>query len=318
MDKGKPRGADGPMSLICVAGEAILDLVPDAAGAYEPALGGSGFNTARALGRLGARTSFLGALSRDAFGARFAASLEQAGVDLSGVVRTDAPSALALVSGETQAGPGFSLYLAGTAHEAALPPRELPAGAAHLHCASFHAVMGESGARMLDLMGRWRGRATISFDPNVRPGVLGPREAAVALVEARVALSDIVKASEQDMGWLYPGVDPQESMRRWSDGGARLAVLTRGPLGALAFRGDARAQVFAPGVAVVDTVGAGDVFTAGLLASLAQAGALGPGARAPSPGALEAALAFAASAASFACARRGAEGPTRAELVRHG
>ncbi len=300
---------------IYVAGETILDLVPNAAGAYEPALGGSAFNTARALGRLGARAGFLGALSRDAWGERFAASLLESGVDLGCVVRTDAPSALALVSPETQAGPGFTLYLAGTTHDHALPPHDLPGDATHLHGSSFHAVMGESGARMLDLMQRSRGRVTISFDPNVRPGVLPGREEAVARIEARVAASDIVKASAEDMGWLYPDHDPEESMLRWGDHGARLAVLTRGPLGALAFYAGGRVEVGAPQVEVVDTVGAGDVFMAGLLACMAQGGALGAGHAGFTPEALTLWLAFAARAAALTCARRGADAPTLAQMA---
>ncbi|HEY8578695.1 MAG TPA: PfkB family carbohydrate kinase, partial [Beijerinckiaceae bacterium] len=163
------------MGRIYVAGETILDLAPRADGAYEPALGGSAFNAARALGRLGAPAGFLGALSSDPWGQRFRAAMEAAGVDVSRARVCDAPTALALVSPETARGPSFTLYLAGTTHDHALPPEEPPADAAHLHAASVHALTGDTGAAMLALMRRAQGRVGLSFDPNVRPASLPPR-----------------------------------------------------------------------------------------------------------------------------------------------
>lgn len=300
--------------MIYVAGETILDLAQRGDGAYEPALGGSAFNTARALGRLGAPAGFLGALSRDPWGDRFVASLEAAGVDTSAARRCDAPSALALVSPETPRGPQFTLYLDGTTHDHAQPPETLPADAAHLHTASFHAMGGATGPLVLALMQRSAARASLSFDPNIRPAVLPPRDVTVAAAQARVALCTVVKASEEDMAWLYPDVAPEDAMRRWS-GPRRLAVLTRGPRGAVGFLGDLRLEAQAPAVTVVDTVGAGDVFTAGLLAHMARDGALGPdGLAKADAAALSRWLAFAAKAAALTCARRGADAPTLAEM----
>lgn len=308
------------MPSILVVGETILDFTPaPGGGRYEPALGGSAFNTARALGALGANARFAGAVSRDEWGARFRAALAGANVDCALLRDSDRPMPLALVSPEGANGPSFTLYLAGTAHEDAHAPEALPERVSHLHVSSFHACTPPTGAGVLALMERAQGHATISFDPNVRASVLPPRAQAVALIEERVRLCDVVKASAQDMAWLYPGRDPREAMESWrvagDPGSARLAVLTQGAGGAVAFCAGARVEAAAPRVDVVDTVGAGDVFTAALLAEMARAGALGRHAPAPAAAALRDWLAFAAAAASWTCARRGAQAPGRADMA---
>lgn len=307
------------MGRILVTGETILDLAPVGAGAgdgarFEAALGGSAFNTARALGALGAQVVFAGAVSRDAWGARFRDALLAAGVECSALVTCDAPMPLALVSPETDAGVSFTLYLQGTAHERSAPPARLPPHVSHLHVSSFHAMTAPTGDAVLALMRAARGRASISFDPNVRPGVLPAREESVALVEERVALCDVVKASAQDLAWLYPHHDPQDAIARWSGMGPRLAVLTCGPQGAVAVCGARRIAVAAPVVDVIDTVGAGDAFTAGLLAAMDADGALGPGAGAWAESDLARWLARAAAVASWTCGRRGAQAPACADL----
>jgi len=304
---------------ILVAGETILDLAPVAPGAgdvarFEAALGGSAFNTARALGALGAPVSFAGAVSSDAWGARFREALIAAGVACDALVTCDAPMPLALVSPETQEGVSFTLYLQGTAHERAAPPARLPAGVAHLHVSSFHAIAAPTGEAVLALMRDARGRASISFDPNVRPAVLPPREETVRLTEERVALCDIVKASAQDLAWLYPGRDPAAALADWARAGPKLAVLTLGPQGAIAMAGAEKITAPAPPVTVVDTVGAGDAFTAGLLSAMAGDGAMGANGGRFSPAQVARWLARAVAAGSWTCARRGAQAPTLADL----
>lgn len=308
------------MGRILVAGETILDLAPVAPGAgdaarFEAALGGSAFNTVRALGALGASTSFAGAVSSDAWGARFREALVAAGVECGALVTCDAPMPLALVSPETDAGVSFTLYLHGTAHERSGPPAVLPPDASHLHVSSFHAMTPPTGDAVLALMRDARGRASVSFDPNVRPAVLPPRAQVVRLVEERVALSDIVKASAQDLAWLYPERDPRDVIAQWAAAGPRLAVLTLGPQGASAVSGAARIVVPAPATDVVDTVGAGDAFMAALLACMERDGALGPAAGGFEAAALRGWLLQAASAASWTCARRGAQAPTWGEIA---
>ena len=302
------------MKHIFVIGETILDLAP-AGGAYEPVLGGSAFNTARALGALGAHVSFAGAVSRDDWGAKFRAALIEHHVDCTLLRDSEKPMPLALVSPEGASGPAFTLYLAGTAHEDAQAPATLPRNVTHLHVSSFHACTKPTGDGVLALMNAAKGRASISFDPNVRTGVLPPRDEAVALIEERVRLCDIVKASAQDMNWLYPDRDPRDAMEAWSARGPRLAVLTRGANGATAFATRERIDVPAPAVVMVDTVGAGDAFTAALLTEMAVDSALGPDAAPLEAPALRRWLVFATAAASLTCARRGAQAPRRAEIL---
>lgn len=303
------------MTRILVTGETILDFAPDCGGAYEAVFGGSAFNTARALGALGADVFFAGAVSEDDWGARFRAGLSEHNVDCALLRESDKPMPLALISPEGAQGVTFTLYLAGTAHEDAQAPAGLPHGVTHLHVSSFHACTQPTGDGVLALMKQAKDKATISFDPNVRPGVLPPRNAAVALIEERVRVCDIVKASAQDMGWLYPDLDPQDAMAAWSRSGPRLAVLTRGGEGATAFTADGRVEVPAPAVTLVDTVGAGDAFTAALLAEMSVENALGPNPAPMGPPALQRWLAFATAAAALTCARRGAQAPRRAEIA---
>ena len=307
------------MKTILVLGETILDMTPVSSTAsggsrFETALGGSAYNTARALGALGARVMFAGAVSRDDWGARFRAALVQKDVDCALLRDSEKPMPLALVSPEGAHGPAFTLYLAGTAHEDALAPDALPDGAAHVHVSSFHACVAPTGAGVLALMEKSRGRATVSFDPNIRPGVLPAREEALVLVEERVRLSDIVKASAQDMKWLYPGLNPLEAMANWSAMGPRLAILTEGELGVTACTPEGRCHALAPAVDVADTVGAGDAFTAALLAEMARAGALGQDAAPIEPDALRRWLTFAGACAAWTCAPRGAQAPDRKDI----
>ena len=304
------------MGRILVTGETILDFTPlDGGAAFAPVLGGSAFNTARGLGALGANTMFAGAISRDEWGARFRRALEEADVDCAFLGECDLPMPLALVSPEGAAGPHFTLYLEGTAHMRAQAPAALPDNVKHLHVSSFHACVAPTGESVLALMKKARGRASISFDPNVRAGVLPPREDAAPLIEARVALCDIVKASAQDMEWLYPGCDPLAAMEEWSRLGPNLAILTQGAAGASAFHAGGRLSTPAPRVGVIDTVGAGDAFTAGLLAIMAGQDALGSLVRAFDAAALRRWLSFAAAAAAWTCGHRGAQAPSRAQIA---
>jgi len=132
-------------------------------------------------------------------------------------------------------------------------------------------------AKVVDLMARLRATATISYDPNVRPAIMGTPADVLERVEALVALSDVVKASDEDLDWLYPGVPVETALRRWADLGPALAVCTRGPLGAYAVLRTSRDHLVVPQntVTLADTVGAGDSFMAGLVSGLTDAGLLG-------------------------------------------
>jgi fructokinase len=304
--------------MILISGEALIDLIPDRAhpGRYDAALGGSPFNVAIGLARLGAPAAFVSRLSRDANGEALAAALGAAGVDLGFVARDARPSPLAFVTrGAGAAGERYSFYLDATAYDEAWPfPAVWPAGARHLHVGSFCAVDDAHGPSSAEALARARGLATTSFDPNIRPMVTPDRAAVLPLVEREVALASFVKASEEDLAWLYRDRDPEATIAHWATLGPGFCVMTRGEKGALAFVGAERLVAPSPRIDVVDTVGAGDSFMSALIGAMDVDGALGAGARAPTGADLGRWLAFAVAASAITCTRKGADPPTRAEV----
>ena len=301
---------------ILVVGEAIGDFIPrDAEGRhYEAVLGGSGFNAALALARFGARPAYAGALSTDALGRRFRAALEQEGIGTALIHDSASPSAIAIVSPLGPGGvPEFALHLEHTAH--ADPDgtmRRMPPGARHLHAASFGATIGASVEAVAALAASARAEgATVSYDVNIRPTVLPERERALSLVEARIAQADIVKASLEDLAWLFPAEEPAEIARRWQALGAVLVLVTKGPDGAVCYGSGNPVTAIAQPVVVADTVGAGDTFIGGFLAALDARGRLGRGFTEASRDDLRAALSFACAVAADSYTRPGCDPPRR-------
>jgi fructokinase len=303
--------------MILISGEALIDLIPDPikANAYDAVLGGSPYNVAIGLSRLGAPTAFISRISADGNGEALAASLAANSVDLSYVARDARPTTLAFVMrGTAKTGSRYSFYLDGTAYDGPWPfPAEWPKGARHLHVGSFSAVE-RHGQAVVEAMRLASSRATVSFDPNIRPFVTPDRESVARLVERQVSLARLVKASEEDLEWLYPDRGLQESLAAWTKSGPRFCVATLGERGALAMLGKKRIEVPAPHVEVVDTVGAGDSFMSALLSAMDRDHALGAEASAPSQGELERWLRFAATASAITCTRKGSDPPTRKEV----
>lgn len=307
-----------PDTLVLVFGhEALVDLIPREGSSYEAVLGGSPFNTAVGLGRLGVRTGMAGRLSNDTMGDAFMARLAQTGIDTAFVPRSPAPSPLAFVTRGTAAtGARYSFYLKATAYDTpSTLPADWPNHAGHLHLSSFSATDGALGEAALAGLAASAGRATTSYDPNIRPFVVPPRAETVRLVEERVRLSTVVKSSEEDFDWLYPGTPPSEAAARWAGFGPRLVVMTKGGAGAEAYFAGERLVQPSPTIEVVDTVGAGDSFMAALLAAMADSDALGAGRdRVPSEKEVASWLIFAVAASAITCTRAGADPPTRAEV----
>ncbi|MDJ1159518.1 carbohydrate kinase [Chelatococcus sp. SYSU_G07232] len=306
--------------LILVAGEALVDLIPEGtaeAPLFRPVLGGSPFNVALALARLGAPSAYAGRLSLDAMGERFAGALGAAGVDLSLAVRDARPSPLALVTRDGDGSASYGFYLAGTAYDGEAPlGGPWPDGVAHLHVGSFAALDERHGPATLKALSAFAGTGSTSYDPNIRPALMPGRAETLRRVTARVGLAGVVKASEEDLAWLYPGRDPLDAAHSWSLLGPRLTVVTRGAAGAVAFAAGKAVAVPAPAVAVADTVGAGDCFMAALLAAMHRDGALVAGAEPPTRVAVVRWLTFAVAAAAIVCARQGADPPLLAEVER--
>ena len=183
-----------------------------------------------------------------------------------------------------------------------------------MHVGSISAVDPRHGERVVDALKTARAHATVSYDPNIRPLVTPDRDSVAKLVERQASLAHLVKASEEDLQWLYPGRPVEESLAAWAKIGPRFSVATLGDRGALAMLGAERIEVPAPQIDVVDTVGAGDSFMSALLSAMDSVSALGAGAASPSGDALERWLRFAAAASAITCTRKGSDPPTRPEV----
>ena len=304
--------------MILISGEALIDLIPDPAveNRYDAVLGGSPFNVAIGLARLGAPTAFVSRLSSDPNGESLAAALARGGVDLNLVARDVRPTTLAFVMrGTAQTGSRYSFYIDATSFDGEWPfPSEWPAGARHLHVGSFAAVGPRHAERVVAALKLARDHATTSFDPNIRPLVTPDRDAVRAMAERQVALASLVKASEEDLEWLYPGRPIEDTLGDWASRGPRFCVATLGGSGAIACLGAERLSVVAPKIDVVDTVGAGDSFMSALLSAMDRDGALGPQDGPPSRERLQGWLDFAAKASAITCTRKGSDPPTLAEV----
>jgi fructokinase len=302
--------------MIVVAGEALIDLIPDGE-VLRPLPGGSPYNVAVGLGRLGARAAFLGRLSRDGFGRRLAGRLSAEGIDLGLVTRTHEPTTLAVLHLDSDGRAGYGFYLAGTSAAGLRPADlpELPDGAAlHVSLGAVTLETDPAGTALWGLLERERGRRLVSLDPNVRPAVLDDTVVYGRVVEEAVAACDLVKVSEEDLALLYPG-SPLQAARRWLAEGPALVVITRGAEGAVALTAAGDVEVPGEPAQVVDTVGAGDAFTAGLLAWLGDLHQLHRGAldRLTTEDVM-AALRHAVRVAARTCEREGADPPTAAEI----
>ncbi|MDL5198748.1 carbohydrate kinase [Streptomyces sp. ALI-76-A] len=266
---------------ITVLGECVADAFAEPANASnELALrvlpGGGPANTAVALARLGTPTRFLARLSGDVFGRLFRAHLEASGVDLSYAVAAAEPSTLAVAELDGAGQAAFSFHAQNTV-DWQWTPGELAqvdlSETACVHTGSLALVREPGGAVVEDFLAA-APRATISIDPNVRPLLVRP-EVYRARLAHWCALADILRLSEDDLGLLLPGTPPERACDTWHAAGARLVVITLGAGGALVSLDGERLQVPAVATQVVDTVGAGDSFTAGLLHHLGAHGLLG-------------------------------------------
>ncbi|MFF1269805.1 carbohydrate kinase [Streptomyces anulatus] len=299
-------------SELLVVGECVADIVrlPDQAARVHP--GGSPANVAYGLARLGHRAVLLTQLGPDGNGRLIREHLASGGVD----VRTDGstaptPSAAVTLDGSGQAGYAFDVSWT-------LAPVAVEPAPVHVHTGSIGAVLEPGSTTVLDIVRAARATATVSYDPNVRPALMGDHAAAVRRVEECVGLSDLVKASDEDLEWLYPGEDPERVAARWLGRGPAVVLVTRGGAGALAVLPGGHITVQAPEVDVVDTVGAGDAFMSGTLHALAAHGLLGPGARdrlhAVDRGTVTDVLRHAVASAAVTVSRAGANPPGADEL----
>ncbi|WP_028049771.1 PfkB family carbohydrate kinase [Cellulomonas sp. URHD0024] len=297
-----------------VVGESVADLVRAADGRSTIHPGGSPMNVAFGLGRLGRATTLVTQLGDDDNGRTIRSHLLRAGVSVidTGPRNQATPTATAFLDAYGAARYSFDITwnLTGPAS---------PPTATHVHTGSIAAYLSPGSDVVEAMVAQLVGTATVSFDPNIRPALITDRDDAVRRTARLLALTDVVKASDDDLTWLYPGEAPASVARRWVEAGPTLVVVTRGAAGAIAATADGVFHIPPVRADVVDTVGAGDSFMAAVLDGLGGEGLLGAGARSRLRNSrvdqLRPILERAAAAAAITVSRAGAEPPTVAELA---
>jgi fructokinase len=304
--------------MIGVIGEALIDLEVDGAEARHPIAhpGGSPMNVAVTLGRLESGAAFFGRLGGDAFGRLLRDHLVDSQVDLRWAVDAEEPTSLAVVSIAEGGGANYSFHVEGTA-DWQWAPAELPAepDLDAVHAGSLAIAVEPGGPVVEAWLATLAESTTISLDPNVRPALLGDPAAYRERLERWIAFSRIVKVSDEDLRWIFPDVTPDAAARRWAEAGVPLVVVTRGGEGALVFAAGEEFAVPAVPTDMVDTVGAGDSFSGGLLDRLSRLGRLRRGdIERLTRDEAEDAVRFASTVAAVTCSRQGANPPRRSEL----
>ena len=259
-----------PTKLLCL-GEALIDVV-EQGGATTEHVGGSLLNVTCGLATLGHDATIQAWFGRDERGERLRTWAQESGAKLApgtdGASRT--PVAYAQLDEHGRATYTFDIeWQLGTLPEAGAYD--------HLHTGSIAATLEPGGTQVVEAVRRQRSTGTVSYDPNIRPSLMGSPEAVRGRVEELIGLSDLVKASDEDLEWLY-GEEPLErTVRRLKALGPAMVVITRGPWGAVAALAgdDDTLHLDQVNVTVADTVGAGDSFMAGLISGLVDAGLLG-------------------------------------------
>lgn len=302
--------------MVVVCGEALIDMISNANGTQEEAPGGGPFNTARALARLGVPTAFLGRLSDDVFGRRLAALLVSDGASLEAASIGSEPTTIAIADVDRDGIAQYRFLVQGSSAPNLTPemvPEHFGPQVTAVHVGTLGLVLEPMASSLVDLICREHGRRLVMLDPNIRVGLVPDSEYRDHLRTA-ISHSTIVKASLADVAWLHPGLGYQEAAERILSEGVRLVVVTLGADGAYAAHRDTRMRIDAPQVAIVDTIGAGDAFGAGLLAWLYEHNAIRPD-LSLEPDELREALGFACLAGALTCMRAGAEPPWKSEML---
>lgn len=308
--------------MILCCGEALIDMIaePTVSGAqgFVPHSGGAVFNTAIALGRLGAPVGLLTGLSTDMFGHQLAQTLKDSHVDASHVISSDRPTTLAFV--QLQDGHASYTFIDENSAGRMLRPEDMPDQLPTIPALYFGGISlacepgADAYAALLDRHGAER---AVMVDPNIRPGFIQDQTRYRARLNRMIAQADIVKVSDEDLDWIIPGPETLENkVPLLLQAGPAVVIVTRGDKGATGYIADGRTvSVPVTPVQVVDTVGAGDTFNAGVLAQLERADLLTkPAVRAITPDNLRAALELGARVAAVTVSRAGANPPWAHEL----
>ena len=301
--------------MIVVCGEALMDVIHNGDGTQRAVPGGGPFNTARALARLGVPTAFLGHLSDDAFGLELAALLRSDGVNLDLATFGPEKTTVAIADVDSEGLAEYQFMVQGTAApQLTLQtlPESLNLKVSALHLGTLGLVLEPMASTLVELMHREQHARVVMLDPNIRTGLI-PDDVYRERLRDAASRSTIVKASEDDLAWMFPGIGYGDAAEKLLSDGVRLVVVTLGAAGSFGAHGDIRISVDAVPVRVVDTIGAGDAFGAALLAWLHDHGCVLRDLKLE-PDDLRAALHYAGVAKPTTCSPPGADPPWKNEM----
>ena len=290
----------------------LIDLIPGADGVRVPHVGGGPANTAKALARLGHDVQFIDGISTDEYGVAARKELLDDEVKLDLALTSDKPTCLAIISLDANGGASYEFKIDGTA-TFDFDLKWLPDPSRYkpqvLHIGTLVTVIQPGADVLYDWAMQVAEFAPIVFDPNIRPTVMGDHDLYEAAVEKWAALSSVIKVSDDDMAWLYPGQKYEDVAQRWLNDGAALVVVTRGSNGIIGFTQEGAVEVDGAKITVADTVGAGDTVGAIIVEAMIEKGIL-----ALTGDVLKATLHRAAVAAGITCSLKGAHPPYKHEL----
>jgi fructokinase len=292
---------------IWVCGEVLIDVLPSG-----PVVGGGPANTAKALARLGHDVHFIDGISSDAFGQSARAELLRDGVNLDLAQLSDKPTCTATVTLDAAGAASYEFLIDGTAtfdFAASWLPDPYRYQPQVLHIGTLVTVIEPGASALYDWAMQVAEFAPIVFDPNIRPSVQPDRDLYEAAVEKWAALSAVIKVSDDDLAWLFPGQSIDDVANRWISDGVFLVVVTRGANGLVGFTADGRVEVPGVKVDVIDTVGAGDTVGAIVVEAMVAHGLIELRGEL-----LRNVLTRAAAAAAITCSRQGAQPPYKHEL----
>ena len=292
---------------IWVCGEVLIDILPTG-----PVVGGGPANTAKALARLGHDVDFIDGISSDAYGQSAREELLRDGVNLDLALTSDKPTCTATVTLDAAGGASYEFLIDGTAtfdFATSWLPDPYRYQPQVLHIGTLVTMIEPGASALYDWAMQVAELAPIVFDPNIRPSVQPDRDLYEAAVEKWAALSAVIKVSDDDLAWLFPGQSIDDVANRWINDGAFLVVVTKGANGIVGYTAEARVEVPGVKVEVVDTVGAGDTVGAIVVEAMLTHGLIEL-----RGDLLRSVLARAASAAAITCSRKGAQPPYKHEL----
>jgi fructokinase len=296
-----------------VCGEVLIDLLPGTPDRVA-VVGGGPANTAKALARLGHDVNFIDGISTDDYGVKARAELLADEVNLDLALTSDKPTCLAIVTLAADRKASYEFKIDGTA-TFDFDLNWLPDPSVHkpsvLQIGTLVTIVEPGASVLYDWAMKVAEFAPIVFDPNIRPSVMGDRDRYQAAVEKWAAISSVIKVSDDDLTWLFPGQPFEEIAKRWVADGAALVVVTRGVNGSIGYTESGVEEALGVKIDLVDTVGAGDTVGAVIIEAMVRDGILslqGEG--------LKKVLNRAAAAAAITCSRAGAQPPYKHELAK--